>query len=263
MSADLLNAYLDGELTPEELARVERDLAASADLRRDLAELEATRSLLRSLPAVEPSRPITLPSTVPTPGRRPRRLGMAVAGVAAVWLVIMTIGVSLGSLPVVPDVEQLAVQHAAAEEGGDMPMGFSPMDADDMMKDDPAIMADIGHGMGLAAVYQADDLVQSWYSDGEHHVSVFHEPGEVDWDDMPDYGEVKMMDDGPMWRSTMGDLDVLVVERGDLVVTVVADGDMKDDMAMEASTMVPEVDDDPSIWDRLGDAPGNLFDRVF
>lgn len=264
MSNELLNAYLDGELDADERAQVEAELAESVELRRELAELDATRSLLRALPQLEPERPIQRPATVPVPSRRPRRLGTVVAAVAAIWVFVLGIGVSLGSLPIVPEVEQLALQHAAAEEG-DMTMGFEPMDMSkmkDMMDDDPALMTDIGHGMGLDSVYQADDLVQARYSDGEHAVSIFHERGEVDWGDMPEYGEVEMMGDTPIWRSSMSGVTVLVVERGDLVVTVVADGDMEDDMATMAGTMVPKVDDDPSWWDRLKAAPGNLLDRI-
>lgn len=261
MSDELLSAYLDNELTDAERAQVESDLATSATLRLDLAELEATRALLRGLPQLQPSsRWVPRAGGVPARPRRPRRLGLAVAAVAAVWLLILSVGVSLDSLPIVPDVDQLAVQHAAAETGED-PMGFAEMDADKMMDDDPAIMADIGHGMGLEGVFQLHDLVQARYSDGVHAVSVFHEPGEVDWGDMPGSGKVEMMDEGPVWRSTMGDVEVLVTERGSLVVIVVSDGDIDGDMAMAASTMVPEVDMDRSLWSRIKDAPGNLFDR--
>ena len=116
------------------------------------------------------------PAAVPVPSRRPRRLGTVVAAVAAIWVFVLGIGVSLGSLPIVPEVEQLALQHAAAEEG-DMTMGFEPMDMKKMMDDDPAVVPDLGHGMGLDSVYEAGDLVQAVYSDGDHAVSVFHERG--------------------------------------------------------------------------------------
>lgn len=261
MSAELLNAYLDDELTPHERAEVDRALAASPALRRELAELDATRTLLRALPAVEPRRPIQRPATVPAPRRRPRRLATAVAAVAAIWLAVLSVGVSLGSLPVVPEVDQLALQHAAAQTG-DTTMGFAEMDMKKMMDDDPAIVADLGDGMGLTEVFQAGGVVQARYSDGRHAVSIFHEPGAVDWDDMPDGGELDMMDDGPMWTSSMGDVTVVVVERGDHVVTVVADGDMEGEMATKAGAMVPEVDHDRSLWSRLRSAPGNVFDRI-
>ena len=58
----------------------------------------------------------------------------------------------------------------------------------------------------------------------------------------------------------MESLDVLLFEPGGLVVIVVADGDMDHEMTMTASTVVPDVDIDVSLWSRVKDAPGNLFD---
>jgi len=258
--SELFSAYLDDELDDVDRARVEEALAGSPDLRGELAEIDGTRRLLRSLPEVEPRRPIVRPDAAPQVQRRSRsrRLAVAVTAVAAVWLVILSVGVGIGSLPVVPDVDQLALQHAAAADGADM--GFQAMTVD-QMADDPAVLDDIGHGMVRESIFQSDDVVQVRYSDGVHAVSVFHQPGEVDWDDMPDMGTVKMMDDEPVWLSTMDDVDVLVAERGDLVITVVADGDMDQEMTMMASTMVPDVDMDESLWRRVVDAPANIFDR--
>ena len=42
----------------------------------------------------------------------------------------------------------------------------------------------------------------------------------------------------------------------------VADGDMEDDMATMAGTMVPKVDEDMSWWEQLKAAPGNVIDRI-
>jgi hypothetical protein len=265
MKAEMLSAYLDAELTKDERDDVDAALAASSDLRAELAELDATRSLLRALPAVQPRRPIeafTMPiGSVPQPSRRRGRLGVAVAAVAAVWLLILSVGVSLGSLPIVPEVDQLALQHAAASDA-EMPMPFKAMDTADMVTKDQAVIADIGHGMGLEGVYQLDEIVQSKYSDGLHAVSVFHEQGSVDWDDLPSGGNTEMMDDQQVWRTTVDDLDVLITQRGDLVVTVVSDGDMDHDMGATVSAMVPEVDRSRSFWSRIKAGPGNLFDRL-
>lgn len=258
---ELLSAYLDDELDDGERKQVDDALGASAELRKELAELEHTRSLLRGLPEVEPRRPVAVPAlSTPSSSRRTRRLAVAVTAVAAVWLVILTVGVRIGSLPVVPEVDQLALQHAAAQgDGADM--GFQPMTAD-QMADDPAVFDDLGHGMAREAIFQSDDIVHVRYSDGIHAVSVFHQPGKVDWDDMPDMGSVEMMDDEPVWTSTMNDVEVLVAERGDLIVTVVADGDMDHEMTMMASSMVPEVDMDDGFWSTVMDAPGNILDRL-
>ena len=260
MNDERLSAYLDSELPASDVADLEIDLAASQELRTELAELRVTRMLIRNLPEVAPRRTLERLSPAPAPGRRPGRLGTMVAGVAAVWVLVLSVGISLGSLPIVPEIDQLALQHAAASES-EMPMPFVAIDATKMMASDAAIMADIGYGMGLEAVYQLGPLVQARYSDGVHAISIFHEPGEVDWDDLPS-GDVKLMPDGLVWRSTINDIEILVTERGGLVVTVVADGDMEGDMATMASSMVPEVDMDPSVWSRVWDAPGNVLDRL-
>ncbi len=257
--SDLLNAYLDGELHDDERASVESALRESPDLELELVELSATRSMLRGLGPVEPHRPLTLGTQ---PGRdrsggarRGGRLAIAVAGVAAVWLLVLSVGVSLGSLPLVPQVDQLALQHASADT-----IDFQPMTID-QMADDPAVLDDIGLGMRREAIFQRGELVQVRYSDGEHTVSIFHQRGEIAWDEMPESGNVAVMPDGPIWTSTMDGFDVLVTQRGDLVVTVVADGDMDNEMTMAASKMVPEVDMDRGLWSRLMDAPGNIVDR--
>ena len=152
-----------------------------------------------------------------------------------------------------PDVEQLSAQHAAAD-----PLdGFAPMDPEEM--DDPAVMSSIGDGMTRDSIYMNDDVVQVRYSDGEHAVSIFHQPGEVDWDNMPTMGKVDMMADGPMWSGEIDGRTVVVTERGDLVVTVVTDDGMDDGMAMTAT--VPEVERSESFWDKLTSAPSNVLDR--
>lgn len=260
VNSEQLSAYLDGELSSADVADVEQALAASVELRTELAELGATRTLIRNLPEVAPQRPLERLSVVLVAGRQPGRLGAMVAGVAAIWVLILSVGVSFGSLPIVPEIDQLALQHAAATES-DMPMPFVAMDAAEMMDSDAAVMADIGYGMGLEGVYQFGPLVQARYSDGVHAISIFHEPGEVDWDDLPT-GDIKMMPDGLVWRTNLDGTEILVTQRGDLVVTVVTDSGLEDDIATMASSMVPAVDMDDSFWSQVWDAPGNVIDRL-
>lgn len=258
--AHLLSAYLDDELTATERVSVDSALSDSADLRRDLDELRATRTILRTLPEVVPRRslvPQSSPAVAVGGTRRARRLALSVLSVAAVWLVVLSIGVNLGSLPVVPDVDQLALQHASASSGE---MDFRPMTSE-QMAGDAAVLGDIGSGMVREGIFQSGDLVQVRYSDGSHAVSVFHQPGELDLEDMPGSGEVEMMPTGPAWVMQMHGMDVLVTQRGDLIVTVVADSGVDHEMTITASTMVPEVEMDSSLWNRILDAPGNLLDR--
>ncbi len=55
-SDELISAYLDGELTAEEQARVEKQLRDDAELRRMCDELRALRFTLQAMPAAEPAR---------------------------------------------------------------------------------------------------------------------------------------------------------------------------------------------------------------
>jgi predicted anti-sigma-YlaC factor YlaD len=52
---ELLSAWLDGELTPEDLALVTRHLDSCAGCRRELAQLEALEEALGALPGPRPS----------------------------------------------------------------------------------------------------------------------------------------------------------------------------------------------------------------
>ena len=56
----LLSAYVDGEVTAEEARKVEELLASSEDVRRELAELQATVDLVRGLPELELPRSFAL-----------------------------------------------------------------------------------------------------------------------------------------------------------------------------------------------------------
>ncbi len=58
--AELLSTYLDGQLGPSERARVEARLVTDAEMRRLLADLQATRTLLRALPQRKAPRNFTL-----------------------------------------------------------------------------------------------------------------------------------------------------------------------------------------------------------
>lgn len=59
LNEDLLTRWIDGQLTPEESARVEQHLAAAPELRRDKEDAVQVRALLRQhLPAsIEPPSP--------------------------------------------------------------------------------------------------------------------------------------------------------------------------------------------------------------
>lgn len=86
---ELLSAYLDGELNPEERASLETRLADDPTLRRELNTLRATVELIGTLPTLRAPRNFTLPQstrrsrTVPFPA-----LFSAVSAAAALALLV-------------------------------------------------------------------------------------------------------------------------------------------------------------------------------
>ena len=71
---ELLSAYLDGQLTPKERARLEARLREDAQLRSLLVELRRTRAILRSQPRLRAPRNFMLtPQMAGKPARTPPR----------------------------------------------------------------------------------------------------------------------------------------------------------------------------------------------
>lgn len=95
-----LSAYLDGQLSPREQARLLAHLEADADLRAALENLQATRDALRSLPPVRAPRNFTLsPEMVSQPRRKTTPLVpiFRLASVlASLLFVIVVVGDVLG-----------------------------------------------------------------------------------------------------------------------------------------------------------------------
>ena len=81
---EALSAYLDGELSREEEAQVTAHLADCDVCRVELAELDEARSVIRSLPILEP--PVALDVPALQPGRFRRAARGAWAAAAAVIL---------------------------------------------------------------------------------------------------------------------------------------------------------------------------------
>ena len=224
-----VSAYLDGEMSDEELAQFEADLEADTGLAAEVAGIASTRSALRSLPDVKPHRDLVELGPPDSPDKRRWAVGgmAAVAAVAAIWVLLALVVFSGGGSAIVPAFDDLVGQHesASALETTDE---FAPMERDEV---DMAMKApDSVGGMEMGGVYQSDEVVQVVYTDGTHNVSVFHQSGEVSWDDMPP-GDMMKMDGNQAWHSNMRGSDVVVVDSDDGIVTIVADGAMATDVA--------------------------------
>ncbi len=117
---EALSAYLDGELSPKERARLEARLQASADLRLALDELRRTRAVLRLGGKIRAPRNFTLtPDMLATPTQGQQAFGlfsaMRLTSALATALFLLVLlgdlltGASLGSR------RQMAAMPAAVE----------------------------------------------------------------------------------------------------------------------------------------------------
>jgi hypothetical protein len=236
---DRLSAYLDGELDHVDRAEVDQLLASSPDARAELAAVTEIKSMLSALPLVERQvapHPLAAPvvAAEPTAPLAPvvdlaarRRRWVLPAGIATAAACLL--GVFLvardGAEGMVPDVDQYALAHLehSSEE-------MAPMADDDM----PAgLPAEIGGAKLMGAMAPIGDRVHLVYSDGAADVSVFAEPGELEWSELPE-GDDMMLGGEEAWHQTVGEAEVYVLERDGDVITIVADkgmGYMAEDIA--------------------------------
>jgi hypothetical protein len=238
---DLLSAHVDGELDAATEARVVDHLAGCAECRRAVAELDGARSLLRGLPPVDASPVI---EGFLARHRRAIRLGAGFVAVAGLVLLALGLTAATEHRPVVPDVAALTAGHV---EGAHGDMGGMER------KDGSAYVAPpglIGSAVQLSRheVWDGPDLAVVVYRDGDVDVSVYQQPGRLDWDGLPP-GEVVAMGDDDVWFGS-GRPVVAVSQRGDLVVTVVS---ADRPAVLTAVAGMPEWRRRAS-WDRLHDA---------
>ena len=120
---DLLSAYLDGELAPDESAHLEAHLAGCGACRGELEATAGTRSLLRRLPELDPP-----PGLVARALARPRKRVLPVAWAAAAAAAVALGFVSAGGpeQPAPPTVDRLVQAHAAST-GNDPVSGLTPI----------------------------------------------------------------------------------------------------------------------------------------
>lgn len=259
---DLLSALLDGELAPDEEARVRDLVADSPEAQEELAALAQVRTLVRDLPAVDP--PFGFYERMLRPARRPRHVGAKVGGAlaAAAAAVVLIVGVTPATDAVVPPVAAYAARHEQMDPGEAPPPGptttttttaadtsFTPVpDAELDAMGTPAQLSDDFRRMsGYQSPVGAMHLV---YSDGTLMVSVYEQPGTVAWDQLPS-GTMVQVDGLKAWTAATPAEEVMVFERGPVVYTVVAKAtaDTHDEM-MEVAVELPEGSD-PSMLDRL------------
>ncbi|HEC08903.1 MAG TPA: hypothetical protein ENI86_04940 [Acidimicrobiales bacterium] len=250
---ELFSAYIDGELDPDEIEIVEAHLAERPELRRELDSLLRTRQLVRDLPLLplpDGFRPIPRSRSPlsPSPTRRRVGVGSLVAGAVAtvvVWGLLLGTG-PVGEAVVRPDLASVVGSHISVMGEGNS----SSSGAEDMPMDPEVITAPeyMDGDFRLMYAEKKGDMAQAMYSDGIRRISLFEQPGRVDWDSMPDDGEMMNIDGATAWHGAIRGYDVLLTERGGMVYVLVGSGNSEPAME-EMTTKMPGADS--SVWHRL------------
>lgn len=267
---DLVSAHLDGELDAETTAWVRDHLDGCAPCRVLAAETETARAWLRSLPGVD-ATPVV--EQLLARHRATIRAGAVFVGLAAVVMGSLALTAAVIRSDVVPDVDALVAAHVAASDTDDSDGAVEVRFDLERMSGAKGVgrvgtpyMAPMAMGvdretLSRRAVYDGDDLTVVVYDTGSAVVSVFQQPGRLDWGGMPpgrigDHGGRTVW--SPAARSGGREPAVLVAQIGHLVVTAVSDDP---DAAAAVVAALPEGHRDSS-WDRLHDACSR-FTAVF
>lgn len=255
-AGDLVSARLDGELDAETAAWVDEHLAGCTDCRAAAEEAGAARSWLRTLPT-EDATPVV--SGFLARHRAVVRTGTAFVGAAAVALGAIALTSAVLRPEVVPEIDRLVLAHAEMTQETSPAAGSteSLSDALDgarvvenvagLYAAPPALLGNRSR-LSRRALYDGEDLAVVVYGDGRGAVSVFQQPGVLQWDELPD-GAIDTVGSRTVWTRP-GSPSVMVAELGGLVVTVVSE----DRAAMTTVVHGFPAKDRGSAWDRLHDA---------
>ncbi len=250
---DLLSAYIDGELDPDEVALVEAHLAEQPGLREELDALWRTRQLVRDLPLLplpEGFRPIPRSRSPLSPAPTRRRIGARslLAGAVAtlmVWGLLLSVD-PVGEAVVRPDLASVVGSHISVlGEGNSTSSGVSEMPMDTEAITAPEYM---DGDFRLMYAEKKGDMAQAMYSDGIRRISLFEQRGRIDWHSMPEDGEMMMIDGATAWHGAIRGYDVLLTERRGMVYVLVGSGTSESAME-EMTSQMPGAD--TSVWHRL------------
>ncbi|MGI9603515.1 MAG: anti-sigma factor family protein [Acidimicrobiales bacterium] len=250
---DRLSAYLDGELDPADVDGLRAEIEADSALSTELEAIRRSRGLVAGLGPVEPPADFVFApaaddyhaddadndATVVSLDER-RRARPWLLGIAAATIFVLVLGFASGTpvADVVPPVDALVDQHAAAAEA--MPDGMVTGSFEVMPMDEMDDMGPAMPDMPMVAVYQSGEITQFLYDSAHGPVSVFRQDGSLDDTGLTD-AVAMPMESGTAQVMTTDDGDVVIVERDDVVFTVVGAAD-NHDMVMATADSVPATD---------------------
>lgn len=242
---DLVSAHLDGELDAETDAWVAEHLTGCAECRGAADAAAAARAIVLASPTVDAT-----PFVEQVIARRRRVVGtgLAFVGIVAFGLGVLGLTASVIHPKVAPDVDELAGIHAGTAH--DVIDDMESVDDGGRHYATPVRLRTSldGTAYGRAAVFDGIDLTSVVYEGNGTRVTVFQQPGRLDWDELPD-GDVEELAGRRAWIRRESPV-VIVTEIGHLVVTGVAD-DEPSLRAVVASLPGPERD---STLDRIHDS---------
>lgn len=244
-----LSALVDGELDPVTEAWVAEHLHRCAACRQATDELAQARSVLRDLPPVDAT-----PVVEGFLARHRRMVRLGAGFVVVAGLVLAAIGATAATEHprLVPDLAALTAGHVGQAHGE---MAGMERRARSAYAAPPGLIGSAVH-LSRQEVWDGTDLAAVVYRDGAVDVSVYQQPGSLDWSGLPP-GEVATVGDHAVWFGA-GHPVVAVTQRGDLVVTVVSD---ERPAVLTAVAGMPEWRRGAT-WDRVHDACQRLV-RVF
>jgi anti-sigma factor RsiW len=275
---DLLSALLDGELTPDEVTAARAHLAGCTTCAVELEAADAARSVLRSLPAVEPPAGF-LDSLAPplAPVIPLHRRSVVLSAVASVAASVLVLALGAGGIrtPFTPQVDGAVQDHAATVAAL---VGVGAMDTAGFQRPDTTATTDqqrdlaglpaplrapleLDGGYRLVDSFGQGDAVHLVYEKDGHAISVFESVGDVQWDSLPADGE--RLDDGDLslWQNNQPGPGghVVVLEHGDLTAIVVGDDSADEVLAAARSLPAPRS---LSLFQRVQAACSDTLDSL-
>jgi anti-sigma factor RsiW len=224
--SDELSGLLDGELSTTEAAAAHAHLAVCAFCTAELAAFERTRSLVRSLPMVEPRRAFVLAEPAP------RRWSASLAPVAAIAASIFVLAVQWAApagRSITPQLAGLVQNHAQVEGQA---VSAHRLRAGGVVHTPVTLSGQYR----WVATYQRGHVVHTVYSDGVHTLSVFAEAGDLAEDELPEGATLVDLGSKQARHYALPRGDVLLWEADGIVYTAVADVP-SDDVTAAAGSM--------------------------
>jgi anti-sigma factor RsiW len=257
---ELLSAYLDGEVTPDERAYVEEHLTTCPSCRAEFDEERDVRAAVRELPPVDP--PFGFferilrdgPADPAQPKKRRFKFGMAnLVATAAAWILVLGVA-NLNSHggPVNPAANEYVAAHASVLPG----FGATSSGSNDAARYD--VPDRLAGTYRLAGEVNTRGYPQLIYSDGQRTLSVFVRPGQLDENALPDGAKPVLVNGSKAWSVPSNGMEVIFLQRPGVVVVIVGPG--QDQAASDMASTAPRADGDDSILDHLRGAGEGLLE---